>query len=231
MQEPGEHTVPRQISPRPHCLSLARGEIQPGILSVPLSWHNPLLSSAEEAMRSHKAHVQPLSHSVTQKALRNWPVKEISPVFIQQLLGTLNGMLLVSWAARGRAHHTKRQNNSSQNTGNGGHSVSRSFENLLRGGRRHLSQSLKKGRKAVTAGAQRLSKGPSAGGVSDVLRASENLPKRSVLAQHPIKAADRPRWSLTGTVSWRTHTSMGLSWAECGEDWGLLLAWKCQYPS
>ena len=68
-------------------------------------------------MRSHKAHVQPLSHSVTQKALRNWPVKEISPVFIQQLLGTLNGMLLVSWAARGRAHHRKRQNKSSQDTG------------------------------------------------------------------------------------------------------------------
>ena len=76
-----------------------------------------VLSSAEEEVRSHKAHIQPPSHSVTQKAFRNWPVKEISPVLIQQLLGKLNGVLLVSWAARGRAHHRKRQNNSSQDTG------------------------------------------------------------------------------------------------------------------
>lgn len=109
--------VPKPAFPRPHCLSLCRGKIQPGILSIPISWYNSFLSSAEEEVRSHKAHVQPPSHSVTQKALRNWPVKEISPVLIQQLLGTLNGVLLVSWAARGRAHHRKRQNNSSQDTG------------------------------------------------------------------------------------------------------------------
>ena len=109
--------VPKPTFPRPHCLSLCRGKIQPGILSIPISWYNSFLSSAEEEVRSHKAHVQPPSHSVTQNALRNWPVKEISPVLIQQLLGKLNGVLLVSWAARGRAHHRKRQNNSSQDTG------------------------------------------------------------------------------------------------------------------
>lgn len=86
--------------------------------SVPISWQDSLPSSSEEERSSSlKAHVQFLSLSVTQKVLGNWSVKAIRPAFIQQLLGSGNEMLSLSWEAHGLLGPRKRQIRSKHDTG------------------------------------------------------------------------------------------------------------------
>ena len=57
------------------------------------------------------------------------------------------------------------------------------------------------GKEGCHRGSSEAQRGPLGRRSTRRAKASESLPKRSVLAQHHVKAADRPRSSLTGSVS------------------------------
>ena len=90
-------------------------------------------------------------------------MEEISPAFIQQLLGWLDEMLFRPCAAHGQVGHGKRCIRSTHGTGWRWPGHKQSFKNLLRGGRWYLGWSLKKERKAIAEGTHSTRNTPEAG--------------------------------------------------------------------